>query len=87
MSNYETAKKQAAKILSEAILKNEVELTERIANFDSVVQGMLREVGCDVMSQVATDVAGQAETEQRGAGFTVEERSDTLFLHSSDRSE
>ena len=86
MSRIQEAQKQARKLLGDAILEEEKDLVERIADYDTTLLGMLREVGQGVIADVATATVQQEERKQRAAGFTREERSSTFFLPSSDLS-
>jgi hypothetical protein len=83
MSRIQEAQKQARQLLTEAILGEEPNLIARIADYDTTLLGMLREVGQGVLADVATATVKQEEMKQRSAGFTVEARNESLFLPSS----
>jgi hypothetical protein len=86
MSRIQEAQKQARKLLADAILDEEPNLVGRIADFDTTLLGMLREVGQGVIADVATATVKQEEHRHRAAGFTVEARKESIFLPSLDPS-
>ena len=79
MKNHEAAMAQARAILTESILAHEPALATRVADFDTTLLGLLREVGQGVMTDVSTQLAAKEAAARRQAGFTVEKRTQSFF--------
>ena len=59
MKNYEAAMAQTHAILTESIHAREPALATRVADFDTTLMGLSREVGPGVMTDVSTQLAAR----------------------------
>ncbi|MEK7785531.1 MAG: hypothetical protein AAB658_08960 [Chloroflexota bacterium] len=77
----------AAKLVTQAILEREPDLVRRARNVDSIVLGVLRDVGFSSTEGVLNaTAAGEAARVASGEGLTVQHRKRTPFLPSSEKS-
>jgi hypothetical protein len=86
-SKYEEAIAAASKTIAEAILGQEANLVEKARDVDSIVLGIVREVGRNATEHVV-NVTAVEETERVSSseGLTPQHRKRTPFLPSSGKS-
>lgn len=84
MSTHKAALDKAREVLTRSILQHEPELAGRIHAFDTELLELLRNLGQQVMEDVATELAMQQEQSQQKMGLVVQQRKRTPFLPFSD---
>ena len=86
-SKYEDAVAAATKTIADAVLAQERNLVEKARDVDSIVLGIVRQVGRNATEQVVNVTAVQeAERVASREGLTPQDRKRTPFLPSSGKS-
>ena len=81
---YKEAVASATKLIADAILTQESDLVHKARDVDSIVLGIVRQVGLSTTEQVLdTTAEAEAQRVSTSEGLTAQHRERTLFLPSS----